>query len=53
MNLNIKIIEMWINDTILEADEGEKYDRTIHKVALKKYGIDRKNLKSKGIIIVY
>lgn len=41
---------MWINDTVLEAETGDKLDyKGPKKSALKKYGVDRKNLKSKGI----
>ena len=50
--LPIKIIEMWINDTIMEAgDAGDKKNKKDHivKYSLHHFGVDRKSLKSKGI----
>ena len=47
--LQNKHFEEWLNQALLESCRDEKFDRTIEHPALKKYGIDRNSLLSKGI----
>jgi hypothetical protein len=47
--LKNKHFEEWLNHALLESCRDEKFDRTIEHPALKKYGIDKNSLLSKGI----
>jgi len=46
--LNIKYIKNWLNQVLLEYCSDEDFDLTIENTALKKYGIDKNSLLSKG-----
>ena len=46
--LDLKVIETWINDMLVEAEFNQADPKTKH-AALKKYGIDRKTLRTKGL----
>ncbi len=46
--LNIKYMKNWLNQVLLEYCSDEDFDLTIENSALKKYGIDKNSLLSKG-----
>ena len=47
--LDLKVIETWINDMLVEAEFNTKLDTKSKHMALKKFGIDRKTLKTRGL----
>ena len=47
--LDLKVIETWINDMLVEAEFSSKLDSKSKHTALKKFGIDRKTLKTRGL----
>lgn len=47
--LEVKNLENWLNDMLIEFCYEEKFDLTINLPALKKYQIDRNSLLSKGL----
>ena len=46
--MDLKVIETWINDMLVEA-EFTSSDPKIKHSALKKFGVDRKTLRTKGL----
>ncbi len=47
--LDVAVLEQWLNNMLVEACFTEKFETSISQAALKKFGIDRNTLRSKGV----